>query len=72
MTQRRAKSARIAGKEEFKPGELVRLKSGGAVMTVNEYRPQTSKYSVWWMNEQASLHTAYFPAAVLKRVKAPL
>lgn len=72
MTQRRAKSARIAGKEEFQPGELVKLKSGGPVMVVNEHRKQTGKYSTWWMTEGGSLHAGYFPPAVLKRVKAPL
>lgn len=71
MTQRRAKSARIAGKEEFKPGDLVKLKNGGPALVVSSYHKQTDRYRVWWaVNDH--IMNANLPAAALKRMKAPL
>ncbi len=57
--------------DEFKPGDLVQLKSGGAVMTVDEIRPEGGKptvYCVW--QEGNRKFSDDFPAHTLIHWKA--
>ena len=58
---------------EFKPGELVRLKSGGPDMTVEQVGHDAyDRFRVWvaWFNEQKQLQTATFAPEALERSEA--
>jgi uncharacterized protein YodC (DUF2158 family) len=52
--------------QTFKPGDLVRLRSGGPVMTLQQVSYDgESVYCQWFVN--GKLHTGQFPPSSLKR-----
>lgn len=57
---------------EFSPGDLVRVKSGGPTMTVEQCstRHMTGEPAVWcvWF-EKTTKHNDTFPPAVLEKVE---
>ena len=57
--------------KKFKPGDIVRLKSGGPRMTVEQYMTGTfltGKYQCQWFSGTA-LKQGYFPFESLNEVK---
>jgi len=55
--------------QEFKTGDLVELKSGGPVMTVNDISEKTGEvYCVWFAGEYNKVHSTYFLPDTLKLV----
>ena len=55
--------------QEFNPGDLVRVKSGGPLMTVARYREDLGKYECTWMDAKEVPCTGYFYASVLEKVE---
>lgn len=56
--------------EKFKPGDVVELKSGGPLMTVNYV--ETGMCEVVWFPDMAGSHgTAKFPATTLEKRDPP-
>lgn len=49
-------------------GELVKLKSGGSLMTVTENQGE-GMIAAMWSDKQGAMHTAIFPEQLLQRSK---
>lgn len=53
--------------KKLKPGDLVRLKSGGPCMTVKAPAEDPDHYHCCWFTPNGEAHSALFPAKVLVR-----
>jgi uncharacterized protein YodC (DUF2158 family) len=53
---------------QFKPGDVVRLKSGSHLMTVSKFEPSNSYVGVYWASDN-SINGSY-PAAILEEADA--
>lgn len=52
--------------DEFKPGDLVRLKSGGPVMTVSEWDEDYEQFTCDWFDDKKQPQQRRFPATSLE------
>jgi len=57
------------GENAMQPGDVVQLKSGGPIMTVQEVKP--AGVVCTWFDEKHNLKTAAFPEAMLDSYQDP-
>jgi uncharacterized protein YodC (DUF2158 family) len=57
---------------EFKPGNIVRLRSGGPVMTIDSAGSFLRTWKCRWFSKEEKLHEEYFSESSLEYERKPV
>ncbi|MBH8569366.1 DUF2158 domain-containing protein [Microvirga sp. STS02] len=61
----------MAEESKFAPGDIVRVKSGGPVMTVVNHVEDGRYYCTWWQPKRGELVFDFFYPVILEKATEP-